>query len=105
MDENQETVENSLEIIDRETAAYYISSGGALDKISDAFEERPVQIELLKCITDAFNNNLLGVYEAGTGVGKSYAYLIPSVLWAVKNKERVIISRFTKSDFIFDIRL
>ncbi len=95
LDENQETEENSLEIIDRETAASYISSGGALDKISDAFEERPVQIELLKCITDAFNNNLLGVYEAGTGVGKSYAYLIPSVLWAVKNKERVIISTGT----------
>ena len=95
MDENQETEENSLEIIDRETAASYISSGGALDKISDAFEERPVQIELLKCITDAFNHNLLGVYEAGTGVGKSYAYLIPSVLWAVTNKERVVISTGT----------
>ena len=95
VDEIPETEEKSLETIDRETAASYISSGGTLAKISESFEERPVQIELLKCIADAFNHNLLGVYEAGTGVGKSYAYLIPSVLWAVKNKERVIISTGT----------
>lgn len=95
MDDIPETEDRALENIDRETAASYISGGGALDKISDAFEERPVQIELLKCITDAFNHNLLGVYEAGTGVGKSYAYLIPSILWAVTNKERVIISTGT----------
>ena len=95
LDETPETNEDSLITIDRETAASYISAGGALAKLSKAFEERPVQIELLKCIADAFNHNLLGVYEAGTGVGKSFAYLIPAVLWAVTNKQRVIISTGT----------
>ena len=95
VDDIQERDEYSFEQIDRESAASYISAGGALDKLSQAFEERPVQIELLKCITDAFNHSLIGVYEAGTGVGKSYAYLIPSILWALTNKERVIISTGT----------
>ena len=91
--DNQETSQISL--IDRDEAGDYISAGGSLSKISPNFEERPVQVQLLKCIADAFNHNLIGVYEAGTGVGKSYAYLIPSVLWAINNKERVIISTGT----------
>lgn len=84
-----------LKKIDIDTAAEYISNGGALSKLSETFEERPVQIELLKNITNAFNENKLGIFEAGTGVGKSYAYLIPSILWALENKERIIVSTGT----------
>ena len=68
---------------------------GKLSQISTNFEERAVQIELLKNIARAFNQNHIGVFEAGTGVGKSYAYLIPSFLWALQNHERVIISTGT----------
>ena len=85
----------TIQKLDIEESAFYISNGGSLSKISENFEERTVQIELLKNIAKAFNSNCLGVFEAGTGVGKSYAYLIPSVLWAVKNKERVIVSTGT----------
>ncbi len=81
--------------VDCEVAGGFISKGGALSTLSDQFEERPVQIELLKNIAKAFNQNHIGVFEAGTGVGKSYAYLIPSFLWALQNKERVIISTGT----------
>lgn len=81
--------------INEEEAGGYISAGGPLEKISEYFEERPVQIELLKKIAYTFNTNSLGVFEAGTGVGKSYAYLIPAFLWAIENKERVIISTGT----------
>ncbi len=84
-----------IEKIDKEEAGQYISDGGSLSKISEAFEERPVQISLLQNIVEAFNNNLLGVFEAGTGVGKSYAYLIPSILWSIVNKEKVVISTGT----------
>ncbi len=35
--------------------------------------------------------------EAGTGTGKSLAYLIPSVLWALENNKRVVISTYTKT--------
>ena len=92
-EEKEETRE--ITPVDCEEAGGFISKGGALSTLSDQFEERPVQIELLKNIAKAFNQNHIGVFEAGTGVGKSYAYLIPSVLWAIQNKERVIISTGT----------
>ncbi|MCK9171443.1 MAG: DEAD/DEAH box helicase family protein [Treponema sp.] len=75
--------------------ALYLENGGPLSVQSSAYEERPVQIDLLRKIAESFNKNALGVFEAGTGVGKSYAYLIPAMLWAVENRERVIISTGT----------
>ncbi|MCR5620517.1 MAG: DEAD/DEAH box helicase family protein [Treponema sp.] len=81
--------------LDPDKAAWYISQDGPLARKSDAYEERPTQIELLKEVSKTFNENKIGVFEAGTGVGKSYAYLIPSLLWAESNKERVVISTGT----------
>ena len=78
-----------------ESAAYFLSKIGPLAKIYSNYEERPSQIELVKKITDSFNNGSIGVFEAGTGVGKSFAYLVPSMIWAVENKERVVISTGT----------
>lgn len=84
-----------IEKINLDEAALYISDGGPLSLQSEAFEERKVQIELLKQIAKSFNNNSIGVFEAGTGVGKSYAYLIPAIIWAIKNQERIVISTGT----------
>ncbi len=81
--------------LDEDEAAFCISNGGPLSKFSGNFEERPVQIQLLKSIAKAFNENSLGAFEAGTGVGKSFAYLIPAMLWAVENQERVVVSTGT----------
>lgn len=81
--------------IEREDAANLISKGGELSKKSVFFEEREGQIELLKNICDSFNENKIGVFEAGTGVGKSFAYLIPSILWALQNNQKVIVSTGT----------
>ena len=81
--------------LDEDELGGYISSGGNMASLYEHFEERPVQIELLKNIVKAFNKNSIGVFEAGTGVGKSYAYLIPSIEWAVTNKERIVISTGT----------
>lgn len=87
--------QKAVSCIDVEKAGSYISEGGPLSLFSENFEERPVQIRLLKKIAEAFNKNSIGVFEAGTGVGKSYAYLIPSILWSLKNNERVVISTGT----------
>ena len=81
--------------VNEEEAGGYISEGGELSKISESFEERPVQVELLKHIVQAFNDNKIAVFEAGTGVGKSYSYLIPAALWALTNNERVVVSTGT----------
>lgn len=85
----------SIQKIDIEDAAQLISEGGTLSKISENFEERTSQVELLKYISHSFNGDKISVFEAGTGVGKSYAYLIPSILWSIQNKEKVIISTGT----------
>ena len=81
--------------LDPEQMGYYLSEEGPFAASSESYEERPVQIELLKNITEAFNNDSIGVFEAGTGVGKSFAYLIPSMAWALKNHEKIVISTGT----------
>jgi len=50
---------------------------------------------LLALIIRAFNENALVMAEAGTGVGKSFAYLLPAMHFALKNKEKVVISTAT----------
>ena len=81
--------------LDSEKVAFYLSKNGPLAKKSADYEERPVQLELVKKIVSALNDNKIGIFEAGTGVGKSFSYLIPSMLWAVENKERVVVSTGT----------
>ncbi len=78
-----------------EEIAFYLSKEGPFAKSSENYEERLVQLELVKKITRAFNQNKIGIFEAGTGVGKSFSYLIPSMFWALENKERVIVSTGT----------
>ena len=85
----------TIKKVNTEEAGSFISEGGPLSKVSDTFEERPVQVELLKNIVKSFNENKIAVFEAGTGVGKSYSYLIPSALWAITNNEKVVISTGT----------
>jgi ATP-dependent DNA helicase DinG len=46
-------------------------------------------------VGEAFNSGRLAVIEAGTGTGKSLAYLVPAILWALNNEERVVISTNT----------
>ena len=96
MDKSEE-IEEKVEYksVDELEAGNYISNGGPLSKLSDSFEERPIQVQLLQSIVKAFNEEKIAVFEAGTGVGKSYSYLIPSALWALLNHERVIISTGT----------
>lgn len=78
-----------------EDASFFLSKEGPFALSSSNYEERPCQIELVKKIMQSFNESKVGVFEAGTGVGKSFAYLIPSILWAVKNKERIVVSTGT----------
>ncbi len=85
----------AVEQINPEDAAFYLSSEGPFASREEEYEERPTQIELLKMICEVFNQNKIGVFEAGTGVGKSLAYLIPSMIWAESNRERIVISTGT----------
>lgn len=72
-----------------------LEHGGPFAKYFEAFESRPQQIEMLRAVTSAFNKSQHMMVEAGTGTGKSFAYLIPAVEWALKNSTRVVISTNT----------
>ncbi|MFC1693181.1 helicase C-terminal domain-containing protein [Candidatus Latescibacterota bacterium] len=89
--------ESRSAMIDLEYPAKLLSRGGKLSKYFDAYEERPGQIAFTKKIAAAFNDSEILLAEAGTGTGKSVAYLIPSILWAETARERIIISTNTKN--------
>jgi len=98
----QESVEMELprQAIDSQAVRNFLSEDGALSRIITNFEEREQQIEMARLIADAFNNQEFLITEAGTGTGKSMAYLLPAVGWAVenrKNHERIVISTNTKN--------
>ncbi|MGB8647257.1 MAG: helicase C-terminal domain-containing protein [Anaerolineae bacterium] len=72
-----------------------LSPGGLFAAKFPNFEYRAEQVTMLQAVADAFNNSGVLVVEAGTGTGKSLAYLLPAVHWAVQNNERVVISTNT----------
>ncbi|MGE0598080.1 MAG: helicase C-terminal domain-containing protein [Dehalococcoidia bacterium] len=61
----------------------------------ERFEQRPEQLEMSEAVRGAFERGGHWLIEAGTGVGKSLAYLLPAALHAIKNGERVVISTNT----------
>ncbi|HEX6032509.1 MAG TPA: exonuclease domain-containing protein, partial [Tepidiformaceae bacterium] len=67
----------------------------AAPSVFERFEERDEQRQMAEAVRDAMSNGGHWLIEAGTGVGKSLAYLIPAALHALKNGERVVISTNT----------
>lgn len=84
-----------VEKLDPEEMAAYLDYGGNLAKLSEMFEHRPEQLEMLRAVSDALSNNNKLLVEAGTGVGKSFAYLLPAAMFAIKNSTRVVVSTNT----------
>lgn len=84
-----------VEPIDPDALAGLIDAGGSLATLFDDFEPRQAQIDMLRLVARAFNEDRIAAVEAGTGVGKSFAYLIPALAWASQNEERVVISTAT----------
>ncbi len=81
--------------LDVEETTAILSPGGPFSKYLKEFESRNEQLEMLQAITNALSNSQHLMVEAGTGIGKSYAYLIPAALWAMRNNTRVVISTNT----------
>lgn len=59
------------------------------------YEDRPSQRDMAAYISDAYNDGGTVLLEAGTGVGKSFAYLVPALAWARANRERTVVSTNT----------
>src|SRR5437868_13663156 len=71
--------------------------GAIARRMGDRYEHRPQQLEMAAAVGDAFEQGHHLLVEAGTGVGKSFAYLLPAIDYAVKKKKRVVISTHTSS--------
>lgn len=81
--------------LDSESIIDLLNPGGRLSAFLKGFESRPQQAEMMKSVISAFNHNEIALIEAGTGTGKSLAYLIPAVIKAVYHKERTLIATKT----------
>ncbi len=82
-------------LMDADQLADVLRPGGRAEKLLDAFESRSEQVSMLELVAQGFNEDTHVICEAGTGVGKSFAYLIPAIRWAADNDERVVISTAT----------
>ncbi|MCL1817667.1 MAG: helicase c2 [Spirochaetaceae bacterium] len=84
-----------IQAIDEDELAGILEPGGELSRKMAGYEARESQIDMLRFIVQAFNEEGIAVAEAGTGVGKSLAYLIPALSWVCHNEQRVVISTAT----------
>jgi ATP-dependent DNA helicase DinG len=71
--------------------------GGLVAKAHENYEYRDGQVKMSEAITHAFEEKKHLIVEAGTGTGKTLAYLIPAIAYALKSKKRVVISTGTKN--------
>jgi ATP-dependent DNA helicase DinG len=85
----------TLEPLDVDDIARALGPKGILARSLDDYEHRPQQVEMARAIAHAFNKDRIAVIEAGTGVGKSMAYLLPAIRWALANRQRVVVSTNT----------
>jgi ATP-dependent DNA helicase DinG len=72
-----------------------LGPSGPVARRLDGYEERPGQLAMAADVVEALNDDGIAMLEAGTGVGKSMAYLIPAAIWATRNKERVVVATGT----------
>ncbi|MFQ6102788.1 MAG: ATP-dependent DNA helicase [Candidatus Glassbacteria bacterium] len=70
---------------------------GTLASVIENYEERQEQLDMAKAVAEAVNSGKILLAEAGTGTGKSFAYLVPTIFWAVNNRRRVVVSTNTKN--------
>lgn len=87
--------ERPRSMLDADRLADLVRSDGAIAQSMDDFIERAGQVAMLADVARGLNDGALVLAEAGTGVGKSLAYLVPVVSWAAENDERVVVSTAT----------
>ena len=81
--------------LDTDELSAILEQGGQFAAYFDEYEYRPQQVEMLRNVANALSTSQHLMVEAGTGTGKSFAYLIPAAYWAMQNNTRVVISTNT----------
>ena len=72
-----------------------LASGGALSKYFSSYEERGDQIEMSKLVLQGYEEDMAEVIEAGTGIGKSFGYLVPAILHYEETREKTVVATST----------
>jgi ATP-dependent DNA helicase DinG len=72
-----------------------LGRGGPIAGRMGGFEDRQGQRDMAAHVADAYNDGGVVLLEAGTGIGKSFAYLVPALAWAKANGERTVVSTNT----------
>jgi len=88
-------VEKKIRPIDSNALAKLFDNDGPISEKLDNYEFRPQQIEMMEVVSQAVNENKIALVEAGTGTGKTLAYLLPAITYAVGNQERIVVSTNT----------
>jgi ATP-dependent DNA helicase DinG len=86
----------TYQTIDAPGVADHLGPGGAVANALGQFEDRPSQRDMAAYVADTYNDGGISLLEAGTGVGKSFAYLVPALEWARANPgDRTVVSTNT----------
>jgi len=88
-------VKAAIECLDEEVVKAWFGPEGPLPVFLPHFEARESQMEMAGLVARSFNQGKFLAVEAGTGVGKSWAYLLPAIVWAKQNNKRLVISTHT----------
>jgi ATP-dependent DNA helicase DinG len=77
------------------TGVHMLAKGGRVAQRLPGYEIRPQQLEMAEAVAAAFKSEKHLLVEAGTGVGKSFAYLVPAIEQVTRAGGRVVISTHT----------
>ncbi len=83
-----------------ECAAFFAPGGSLANAFAGGefvFETRPQQVAMARAVAEALQRPGHLAVEAGTGVGKSFAYLVPLIRWAIARKTKAVVSTYTIS--------
>lgn len=82
--------------VDPDEVAALLAPGGPIARaLGRGFEARAGQVDMGRRVARAFADEQVALLEAGTGTGKTFAYLVPAALHALRNRERVVVSTAT----------
>jgi ATP-dependent DNA helicase DinG len=81
--------------VNPELVLQLLGPGGVISDAFGSYEHRPQQLQMAHQVADSFNKGSHLLMEAGTGTGKSLAYLVPAIAWSKANGEKVAIATHT----------
>ena len=91
----EELPEGERTPLDRHAIEGDLGPQGSIARSLPQYEDRASQREMAGAVADLYNDGGVGLLEAGTGVGKSLAYLVPALRWAAANGDRTVVSTNT----------